>query len=87
MIDVKPFTDKLDKLGEYMNLRIDGFGKVFKINLDAIPKPKTVKEILDLYFQTGWLFGTNMYNGNYEPPKEITFEEWLKLNTNNTKNI
>ena len=46
MIDVTPFTDKLDKLREYMPLWID-------YNLYS-----NVNVVLDLYFSTGFLIYT-----------------------------
>lgn len=81
MIDVQPFLDKLDRLKEYMELRIDGKGKVFSINIDAIPNQITTEQIIKLYYQTGWLFGTNIYNDNYQQPRELSFDEWLETLT------
>jgi hypothetical protein len=87
MIDIQPYLDKLDKLREYMFLRIDGKGKVFSINIDAIPIHHTPEEIIQLYYQTGFLLGTSIYNDSYQQPREITFDEWLETQAHTTLQI
>ena len=77
-IDIQPYLDKLDLLKEYMCLKIDGKGKVFMVNTDAIPYRMPTKELLRIWDETGLLFCTSIDNDNYEPPKEITFEEFYQ---------
>lgn len=83
MIEVQPFIDKLDKLREYMGLLIDSriTGRIW-FNANALPN-LPFEKLMEIYNQTGIMF----YNSE-EPTKfeQFTFEEWLKLNTNNTFN-
>ena len=80
MIDVQPYIDKLDRLGEYINLGIDGVGSFIWINVDAIPQMNTDK-FLQLYAEMGMIF----FNGNPPtlPTRKLSFEEWLSQNNNN----
>lgn len=68
MIDITPFTDKLDKVKEYMNYFIEFF--------DAHRKE------LDFVYRVYKETGNILYRDEYYALK--TFEEWLQLNTNNT---
>lgn len=81
MIDITEFEEKLDRLKEYMALRIDGKGKVFSININALPVQYTAKQLIDMYLQMGIHFWQSDHN-DYVPPRELSFEEWLQLNTN-----
>lgn len=76
MIDVQPYIDKLDKLREYMFMRIDGRMNTFWINIDAIPK-YTPKDLIELFNATGMM----LYNGSEQPPppEKLTFENWLEI--------
>lgn len=83
MIDVQPYLDKLDRLKEYMDAWIDGGGSGIWINIDALSKDFTVEEIIDIWECTGWLICNREIDETYKPPRKLSFEEWLQLNTNN----
>mgnify|MGYP001558746926 CR=1 FL=1 len=83
MIDIKPFTDKLDRLSEYMGIFIENKSSVWWINLGSIPRmnPET---FFRLYAETGVMF----FDGNQPPlPTRISFDEWLETQSQQSTTI
>jgi len=79
MINTTPYHNKLDKLKEYMNAKIDGIVQPFWIDIDAIPRMNT-EYFLRMYAEIGVM----LYNGNPppEPPRKLSFEEWYSIQEN-----
>lgn len=82
MIDVQPYHDKLDKLKEYMEAKIDGIWEFLWINIDSIPE-MTTETFLRLFAETGMMF----CNGNEPsvPTRKLSFEEWYNNQTQKLK--
>ena len=81
MIDIQPHLDKLDRLKEYMDAKIDSKGEGVWIDiysLDITWKQYTVNELIELFFQTGVLLGNS--NQQQSTIRKVTFEEYLQLN-------
>lgn len=79
MINIQPYLDKLDRLKEYMDGYIDS-GNGIWINIEALSPDFTLEEIIDIWDKTGCIMYSRHVDENCEPPRKITFEEYLQLN-------
>ena len=87
MIDIKPFTEKLDRLSEYMVILIDGHGKSWYIDIETLSlkcDDYTVEEIMRIYFEAG-IFLEPSNKKRIDNPRKITFDEWLENTTQMNK--
>jgi len=77
MIDIQPFHDKIEKLREYMHIKINGHGGVVSINLEALPafdwNPEKFFKIMN---EVGYV----MFDSRDPVPapviRQLTFEEY-----------
>ena len=79
MINVQPFIDKLDRLGEYMDMKIDNKGSILTIDWEWMHKI-TLEAAIDIYKQTGHMMYAHPEKHQQPISRKLTFEEWLNIN-------
>ena len=77
MINVQPFHDKIEKLREYMHIKINGHGRVVSINLEALP---SLDFDVDKWFWIMNEIGYMIVDSNNPVPapivRQLSFEEY-----------
>lgn len=78
MIDVTPYIEKLDRLGEYINLCLEYDISVWRVARvdkyeETFPEPKKIHDSEGNLQMT--VFGVSV---SFPIPEKIPFEEWLE---------
>jgi hypothetical protein len=82
MIDITIHIDRLELLKEYMNLWIDGRGKVIEIDYNVFDTVYTTQDIFNFIHGTGMLLYSGNSNKIYKE-NTLSFEQWLELRNQN----
>ena len=85
MIDIQPFLKKLDKLQEYMLMKIDGKGSYVTIDWEWMPKI-SLEAMLLIWEETGYMMYSKPEMHLQPTCRKLTFEEWLEHQENNNIN-